>query len=54
MRAVIAAWVLAVIATPNCMEVMVIRFAIYMISENVQVFWSELHHGEFITDARGE
>ena len=39
------------IATPDCMEVLVIRFATYMVSENVQVFWSELQRGEFITDA---
>ena len=33
------------------MEVLIIRFATYMISENVQVFWAELQRGEFITDA---
>lgn len=30
---------------------LIIRFATYMITENVQVFWSELQRGEFITDA---
>ena len=33
------------------MEVLIIRFATHMISENVQVFWSEMQRGEFITDA---
>ena len=33
------------------MEVLVIRFANHMITENVQVFWSELQRGEFISDA---
>lgn len=31
-------WALAVIATPDCMEVVIIRFATYMVAENVQVF----------------
>ncbi len=30
---------------------LVIRFANHMITENVQVFWSELQRGEFISDA---
>ena len=30
---------------------LIIRFATHMITENVQVFWSELQRGEFITDA---
>lgn len=32
------AWVLAVIATPDCVDVLIIRFANHMITENVQVF----------------
>ena len=28
-----------------------IRFASHMITENVQVFWSELQRGEFISDS---
>ena len=43
--------VLAVIATPGCVEVLVIRFARHMITENVHVFWAELQRGESITDA---
>jgi len=31
--------------------VLIIRFAGHMITENVQVFWSELQRGEFISDA---
>ncbi len=42
---------LAVIATPDCVEVLIIPFATYMVSENLQVFWSELQRGELITDA---
>ncbi len=30
---------------------LIIRFATFVVSENVQVFWSELQRGEFITDA---
>ena len=30
---------------------LIIRFATHMITEKVQVFWSELQRGEFITDA---
>ncbi len=30
---------------------LIIRFANHMITENVQVFWSELQRGEFISDA---
>ena len=30
---------------------LIIRFATHMITDNVQVFWSELQRGEFITDA---
>lgn len=30
---------------------MIIRFAPHMVSEHVQVFWSEMQRGEFITDA---
>ena len=30
---------------------LIIRFASYMITENVQVFWAEMQRGEFITDA---
>jgi len=33
------------------MEVLIIRFGNHMITENVQVFWSELQRGEFISDA---
>jgi IS30 family transposase len=32
-------------------EVLIIRFANHMITENVQVFWAELQRGEFISDA---
>jgi len=32
-------------------EVLIIRFANHMVTENVQVFWSELQRGEFISDA---
>jgi len=31
--------------------VLIIRFANHMITENVQIFWSELQRGEFISDA---
>jgi len=31
--------------------VLIIRFANHMITENVQVFWTELQRGEFISDA---
>ncbi len=30
---------------------LIIRFANHMITENVQIFWSELQRGEFISDA---
>ena len=30
---------------------LIIWFANHMITENVQVFWSELQRGEFISDA---
>ena len=43
--------VLAVVATPVGMRVLVARFFRHMISENVQVFWAALQRGEFITDA---
>jgi hypothetical protein len=43
--------VLAVVATPVGMRVLVVRFSNQMISENVQVFWAELQRGEFVTDA---
>ena len=33
------------------MEVLIIRFATYMVTENVQVFWAEMQRGEFTTDA---
>ncbi|MGI8530062.1 MAG: IS30 family transposase [Geodermatophilaceae bacterium] len=33
------------------MEVLIIRFGNHMITDNVQVFWSELQRGEFIRDA---
>jgi len=32
-------------------EVLIIRFANHMVTENVQVFWAELQRGEFISDA---
>lgn len=44
-------WVLAVIATPDSVEVLIIRFANHMVTENVQVFWAELQRGEFICGA---
>jgi len=31
--------------------VLIIRFANHMITDNVQIFWSELQRGEFISDA---
>jgi transposase, IS30 family len=43
--------VLAVVATPVGMRVLMARFFSHMISENVQVFWAALQGGEFITDA---
>lgn len=42
--------VLAVVATPVGMRVLVARFFNHMISEDVQVFWAALQRGEFITD----
>ena len=32
---------------------LIIRFANHTITENVQIFWSELQRGEFISDAAG-
>jgi len=43
--------VLAVVATPVGMRVLVARFFSHMVSEKVQVFWGALQRGEFITDA---
>src|SRR6476661_7101100 len=43
--------VLAVVATPAGMRVFVARFFTHMVGEVVQVFWTALQGGEFITDA---
>jgi Crp-like helix-turn-helix domain len=43
--------VLAVVATPIGMRVLVARFFRHLISQNVQAFWAALDRGEFITDA---
>ncbi len=46
--------VLAVVATPDGMRVLMARFANHMISEDVQVFWAALQRGAFITEAAEE